>query len=68
MCGTSNNEEEEPSKEEESESKDYIPKPFPKHEFVPIEWDDVLATLDVCTNEVTPNISCDEMGHDLFSF
>ena len=45
---------------------DYIPEPFPKHEFEPHGWQDILATLDVCA-DVHATKHCDEEGYDLIS-
>ena len=42
--------------EEEKSIKDYyIPKPFLEDQFDPLKWTHILATLDVCTNEVASN-------------
>ena len=43
----------------------YVPEPFLEDEFEPIEWRGILATLDVCVNEMTPTIFCDEEGYDI---
>ena len=43
----------------------YIPEPFPEDEFKPIEWRGILATLDVCVNETTPTVFCNEEGYDV---
>ena len=43
----------------------YVPEPFPEDEFKPIEWRGILATLDVCVNETTPTVFCDEEGYDI---
>ena len=43
----------------------YIPEPFSKEEFKPVEWRGILATLDVCANETTPIVFCDEQGYDV---
>ena len=51
MCGASDVEKEE---EEEKEKEPYILEPFPNDKFVPDAWMDILATVDVCVNEVTP--------------
>ena len=68
MCGASDNEEEHPESGDEGRSETYVPEPFPEKEFEPHGWSDILATLDVCTNEVTPTMFCDEEGYDLFPF
>ena len=44
---------------------DYILEPFPNDQFIPDAWQDVLATVDVCVNEVTPTVFCDEEGYDI---
>ena len=44
---------------------DYILEPFPNDQFIPDAWQDVLATMDVCVNEVTPTVFCDEEGYDI---
>ena len=43
----------------------YIPVPFPKDEFKPVEWRGILATLDICVNETTPIVFCDEEGYNI---
>ena len=68
MCGASDNEEEHPESDGERESETYVPEPFPEKEFEPHGWSDILATIDVCTNEVTPTMFCDEEGYNLFPF
>ena len=35
------------------DNKEYVPEPFPEELFEPLEWTHILATLDVCTNEIT---------------
>ena len=40
-------------------------KPFPEDEFKPIEWRGILATLDICVNETTPTVFCDEEGYNV---
>ena len=67
MCGAFDQEDEgdhEPEKDRDS----YILDPFPNDKFVPYAWMDILAILDVCVNEVTPTIFCDEEGYDLIPF
>ena len=44
---------------------DYILEPFPNDQFIPNAWQDVLATVFVCVNEVTPTVFCDEAGYDI---
>ena len=46
----------------ESELNDYIPEPFLEHKFEPLGWSDVLATITICVNDVTPTLFCDEDG------
>lgn len=43
----------------------YIPKSFLKNKFKPLGWTDVLATLDVCVDEVTLTLFSDEEGYDI---
>ena len=62
------NEDDHPMSEEEGKSEDYVPEPFPEKELEPHGWNNILATLDVCTNELTPTMFCDEEGYDLFPF
>ena len=59
MCGASDGEKEE-QKEENKEP--YIPEPFPNDKFILDAWMDTLATVDVCVNEVTPTVFCNEEG------
>ena len=40
----------------------------PEHMFEPNEWNQILATLDVCVNEVTPTKFCDENGYDIVPY
>ncbi|MCO5585802.1 hypothetical protein L7F22_039737 [Adiantum nelumboides] len=47
---------------------DYIPEPFPKERMEPLEWTQILATLDICVNELTPTRFCDDEGYDLIPF
>ena len=47
------------------EDSDYIPEPFPEQLMEPLEWTQILATLDVCINEVTPTRFCDKNGLDI---
>ena len=44
---------------------DYILEPFPNDQFISDAWQDVLATVDVCINKVTPTVFCDEEGYDI---
>ena len=46
----------------------YVPKPFLEHMFKPNEWNQILATLDVCVNEVRPMKFCDENGYDIVPY
>ena len=52
--------------EGDASSLSYITKPFPKHEFEPHGWPDILATLDVCAN-VHAFRHFDDEGYDLIS-
>ena len=38
---------------------------FPKDKFEPFEWTHILATLSICTNEITQTQFCDENGEDI---
>ena len=51
--------------EQSLDQKAFILEQFPKHELDPLEWMNILATLNVCVNEVTPTKLCDEDGYDL---
>ena len=53
--------------DEDSKTKDecYIPKPFPKDQFKPLEQTHILETLDVFTNEAKQIKFCDEEGHEI---
>ena len=67
MCGASNTDS--LLKEQYALNRDvpddaYIPEPFLEDEFEPIEWRGILTTLDVCVNQKTPTIFCDEEGYD----
>ena len=44
---------------------EYFPKPFPEDKFEPFEWTHILATLSICTNEITQTQFCNEEGHDI---
>lgn len=66
MCGASQggssiNEGEVQDKVEEA----YIPEPFLEMDLEPFGWNDILATLDVSVNDVTPTLFCDEEGYDM---
>ena len=67
MCGASKNgdQKEKEKEKERSELNDYIPEPFPEHKFEPLGWNDVLATVTICVNEVIPTLFCDEDGFDV---
>ena len=67
MCEASD-QEVEGDHEPENDWDSYILDPFPNDKFVPDAWMDILATVDVCVNEVTPSVFCDEEGYDLISF
>ena len=64
MCeaseGGTNEEDVEPKIDE-----DYILEPFPNDQFIPDSWHDILATVDICVNEVTPTVFFDEEGYDI---
>ena len=47
------------------EDSDYIRESFPEQLMEPLEWTQILATLDVCANEITPARFCDENGLDI---
>lgn len=66
MCGALDQEE----KEENSKNNKnpYVLDPFLNEKFVPDAWMDILATVDVCVNEVTPIAFCDKEGYDLIPF
>ena len=66
MCGASDQEEEEEKSENDKDP--YVLDPFPNDKFVPDAWMDILATVDVCVNEVNPTVFCDEEGYDLVPF
>ena len=55
-------------KDRDGDDEAYIPEPFPEAKLQPDGWQDVLATVDVCVNEVTPTVFCDEEGYDLVPF
>ena len=65
MCGASEGSEQELNDDEITGEKDYIRDPFPEDEFEPVGWRDILATLDVCVNDLTSTKFCDEEGYDL---
>ncbi|MCO5565132.1 hypothetical protein L7F22_018803 [Adiantum nelumboides] len=68
MCGASDNGDltkEECILERSVTDEAYIPEPFPEHLFEPFGWTQILSTLDVCVNELTPTKFCDEKGYDL---
>ena len=46
----------------DKEDKEYIPDPFPEELFKPLKWMQMLATMDICTNETTPTKFVDEEG------
>ena len=43
----------------------YFPKPFLEDKFEPFEWTHILATLFICTNEITQTQFCDEDGNGI---
>ena len=65
MCGTFENGDQKEKEKERSELNNYILEPFPKHKFEPLGWNDVLATMTICVNEVVPTLFCDEDGFDV---
>ena len=48
----------------DEEDKEYVPDPFPKELFEPLEWMQMLVTIDTCTNETIPTKFVDEEGYD----
>ena len=50
----------------DASSKGYVLEPFPKQEFKPHGWHDILATLDVC-GDVQETRHCEKNGYDLTS-
>ena len=44
---------------------EFFAKPFPEDRFEPFEWTHILATLSICTNEITQTQFCDEDGNDI---
>ncbi|RYA40215.1 hypothetical protein DD606_25715 [Enterobacter cloacae complex sp. GF14B] len=51
------------------EDKEYIPKPFPEDALEPLEWEHILATLDVCTITDSPITKvCDKEGYDVLPY
>ncbi|MCO5583996.1 hypothetical protein L7F22_037914 [Adiantum nelumboides] len=68
MCGASDNGDltkEECILERSVTDEAYIPKSFPEHLFELFGWTQILSTLDICVNELTPTKFCDEEGYDL---
>ncbi|MCO5564364.1 hypothetical protein L7F22_018024 [Adiantum nelumboides] len=68
MCGASDNGDltrEECILEKSITDEANIPEPFPEHLFEPFGWIQILSTLDVCVNELTPTKFYDEEGYDL---
>ncbi|MCO5577929.1 hypothetical protein L7F22_031764 [Adiantum nelumboides] len=68
MCGASDNGDltkEECILERSVTDEAYIPEPFSEHLFEPFGWTQILSTLDICVNELTPTKFCDEEGYDL---
>ena len=72
MCGTSgcgSLKREECILERAIEDNDYVAKPFPKEAFEPLEWQQILATLDVCAIKTCPTTQfCDEEGFDVVPY
>lgn len=67
MCGALDDENEQKHKEP-SVNETYILEPFPNDQFVPDAWMDVLATVDVCVNETSPTVFCDDEVYYLVQF
>ena len=67
MCGASDQEDEGDHKPK-NDRDSYILDPFPNDKFVLDAWMDILATIDVCVNEVNPTVFCDKEGYDLIPF
>ena len=65
MCGTFENGDQKEKEGRESEPNDYIREHFPQHKFEPHGWMDVLATVTICVNDVTPTLFCDKEGYDV---
>ncbi|MCO5577795.1 hypothetical protein L7F22_031628 [Adiantum nelumboides] len=68
MCGASDNGDltkEECILERSVTDEAYIPEPFPEHLFEPFGWTQILSTLDIYVNKLTPTKFCDEEGYDL---
>ena len=47
------------------DNKEYVPESFTEDLSKPLEWNHILATLDVCTNNITQTQFCDEEGNDI---
>ena len=68
MCGASEQgslAEEECIQERPLNDLEYFPKPFQEDKFEPFEWTHILATLSICTNEITQTQFFDEDGNDI---
>ncbi|MCO5570124.1 hypothetical protein L7F22_023840 [Adiantum nelumboides] len=68
MCGASDNGDltrKECTQERPVIDEAYIPEPFPEHLFEPFGRTQILSTLDICVNKLTPTKFCDEEGYDL---
>lgn len=47
----------------------YIPEPFPEEALEPLEWQQILATLDVCAINAGPTMQfCDQDGYDMVPY
>ena len=68
ICGALKGEKDEDTQKTKETKEPYIPEPFPNDKFILDAWMDTLATRDVCVNEVTPTLFCDEEGYDLVPF
>ena len=51
------------------EDKDYAAEPFPEEALEPLEWQKIVATLDVCATQDCPTIKfCDAEGFDVVPY
>ena len=65
MCGTLENGDLKEKEKNESEINDYTPESLLEHKFEPSGWNDVLATVTICVDDVTPTLFCDKDGFDI---
>lgn len=56
----------EEGKKSSKHDKAYILKQFPNEKFVPDTWIDILTTVDVYANVMTPIVFCDKEGYNIF--